>query len=99
LPDGVLITQGWMAWLERDQRRLWLVSGLGYLLLCWLAFFQNLGSLSLMDKTEALFVEVGRQMVERGGLDHPDLEWRILLRLPRLGVLDGGPQLPPLRCE
>jgi 4-amino-4-deoxy-L-arabinose transferase-like glycosyltransferase len=55
-----------MAWLERDQRRLWLVSGLGYLLLCWLAFFQNLGSLSLMDKTEALFVEVGHQMVERG---------------------------------
>jgi hypothetical protein len=55
-----------MAWLERDQRRLWLVSGLGYLLLCWLAFFQNLGSLSLMDKTEALFVEVGRQMVSGG---------------------------------
>ena len=35
-------------------------------LLCWLAFFQGLGSLGLMDKTEALFVEVGHQMLERG---------------------------------
>jgi 4-amino-4-deoxy-L-arabinose transferase-like glycosyltransferase len=31
-------------------------------LLCWLAFFNGLGTLGLMDKTEALFVEVGHQM-------------------------------------
>jgi 4-amino-4-deoxy-L-arabinose transferase-like glycosyltransferase len=35
-------------------------------LLCWLAFFQGLGALGLMDKTEALFVEVGHQMHLRG---------------------------------
>lgn len=33
--------------------------------LCWLAFFHGLGSLGLMDKTEALFVEVAHQMVLR----------------------------------
>jgi 4-amino-4-deoxy-L-arabinose transferase-like glycosyltransferase len=33
--------------------------------LCWLAFFNGLGSLGLMDKTEALFVEVAHQMVLR----------------------------------
>lgn len=36
------------------------------LALCWLAFFNGLGDLGLMDKTEALFVEVGRQMLESG---------------------------------
>lgn len=35
------------------------------LLLCWLAFFNGLGSLGLTDKTEALFVEVAREMLER----------------------------------
>ncbi len=34
--------------------------------LCGLAFFYGLGDLGLMDKTEALFVEVGHQMVESG---------------------------------
>jgi len=34
-------------------------------LLCWLAFFYGLGTLGLMDKTEALFVEVGHQMLQR----------------------------------
>ena len=40
--------------------------GLALAGLCWLAFFHGLGQLGLMDKTEALFVEVGRQMLERG---------------------------------
>jgi 4-amino-4-deoxy-L-arabinose transferase-like glycosyltransferase len=35
------------------------------LLLCWLAFFNGLGQLGLTDKTEALFVEVAREMLER----------------------------------
>ncbi len=41
------------------------LSLLGLFLLCWLAFFNGLGSLGLMDKTEALFVEVGQQMLTR----------------------------------
>jgi 4-amino-4-deoxy-L-arabinose transferase-like glycosyltransferase len=43
-----------------------LLSGLALALLCWLAFFHGLGALGLMDKTEALFVEVGHQMHQRG---------------------------------
>lgn len=35
------------------------------LLVCWLAFFNGLGALGLTDKTEALFVEVAREMLER----------------------------------
>ncbi|WP_255142568.1 glycosyltransferase family 39 protein [Synechococcus sp. EJ6-Ellesmere] len=101
-----MITQGWMDWLERDQRRLWLVSGLGYLLLCWLAFFQNLGSLSLMDKTEALFVEVGHQMVERGDwitpvwngelfFDYPVWGyWMVALSFRLFGVSEWAARLP-----
>jgi len=30
---------------------IWVLCGLWLLLLCWLAFFQGLGSLGLMDKT------------------------------------------------
>ena len=44
----------------------WLFSALALLLLSWLAFFHGLGALGLMDKTEALFVEVGHQMHQRG---------------------------------
>jgi 4-amino-4-deoxy-L-arabinose transferase-like glycosyltransferase len=42
-----------------------LLSLFGLGLLCWLAFFNGLGALGLMDKTEALFVEVGHQMLLR----------------------------------
>jgi len=42
-----------------------LASVLWLSLLCWLAFFNGLGTLGLMDKTEALFVEVGHQMLQR----------------------------------
>ena len=44
----------------------WLAAtGLWLIPLCWLAFFNGLGILGLMDKTEALFVEVGHQMLQR----------------------------------
>lgn len=39
--------------------------GLALLGLCWLALFNGLGTLGLMDKTEALFVEVAHQMLLR----------------------------------
>lgn len=44
----------------------WVLPLLWLLGLCWLAFFNGLGTLGLMDKTEALFVEVARQMLESG---------------------------------
>ncbi len=53
-------------WLARRPVLTWLATALGLALLCWLAFFHHLGTLGLMDKTEALFVEVAHQMAERG---------------------------------
>jgi 4-amino-4-deoxy-L-arabinose transferase-like glycosyltransferase len=41
------------------------LSLVGLALLCWLSFVNGLGSLGLLDKTEALFVEVGHQMLLR----------------------------------
>jgi 4-amino-4-deoxy-L-arabinose transferase-like glycosyltransferase len=102
----VLSPQAWMAWLERDQRRLWVITGLGYLLMCWLAFFQNLGTLSLMDKTEALFVEVARQMHERADwitpiwngdyfFDYPVWGyWMVALSFRLFGVSEWAARLP-----
>ena len=63
----------WVVSISGDARpRQATLSPLGVLLplvtllsLCWLAFFNGLGSLGLMDKTEALFVEVAHQMVLR----------------------------------
>jgi 4-amino-4-deoxy-L-arabinose transferase-like glycosyltransferase len=46
-------------------RAIALASLLWLALICWLAFFNGLGTLGLMDKTEALFVEVGHQMLQR----------------------------------
>lgn len=52
-PDRDPLTSGWL-------------SAAFLALLCWVSFFRGLGALGLTDKTEALFVEVGRQMLLRG---------------------------------
>jgi len=53
-------------WLDQDARRTTILALLGLLALCALAFFNGLGGLGLMDKTEGLFVEVPRQMLASG---------------------------------
>ncbi len=85
---------------------IWVLSGLWLLLLCWLAFFQGLGSLGLMDKTEALFVEVGHQMLERGDwvtpwwngerfFDYPVWGyWMVGLSFRLFGVSEWAARLP-----
>jgi 4-amino-4-deoxy-L-arabinose transferase-like glycosyltransferase len=84
----------------------WLLSGAWVLLLCWLAFFDGLGSLGLMDKTEALFVEVGHQMLERGDwvtpwwngqrfFDYPVWGyWMVALSFRLFGVSEWAARLP-----
>lgn len=79
---------------------LWLV------LLCWLSFFHGLGHLGLMDKTEALFVEVGKQMLERGDwitpwwngqrfFDYPvGGYWLVALSFTLFGVTEWAARLP-----
>jgi 4-amino-4-deoxy-L-arabinose transferase-like glycosyltransferase len=87
---------------------LWLLifGFLWLLLLCWLAFFNNLGSLGLMDKTEALFVEVGHQMLKRGDwitpwwngerfFDYPVWGyWMVAISFQLFGVSEWAARLP-----
>ena len=49
-------------WLDQDVRRATVLALLALIGLCALAFFNGLGGLGLMDKTEGLFVEVPRQI-------------------------------------
>lgn len=49
-------------WRKQPQK-LWFISIIVLSLICWVAFLGNLGSIGLIDKTEALYVEVARQMV------------------------------------
>ena len=84
----------------------WLFSAMALLLLCWLAFFHGLGALGLMDKTEALFVEVGHQMHQRGDwvtpwwngekfFDYPVWGyWMVALSFRLFGVSPWAARLP-----
>lgn len=53
--------------------------------LCWLAFFNGLGALGLMDKTEALFVEVSRQMLRSGDWVSPTWNGALFFDYPVWG--------------
>ena len=95
-------------WQTFDQhpRLCWLFSALWLGLLSWLAFLWNLGSLGLMDKTEALFVEVGHQMYLTGDwitprwndqtfFDYPVWGyWLVALSFKWLGVSEWAARLP-----
>ncbi|MFM7674312.1 MAG: glycosyltransferase family 39 protein [Synechococcus sp.] len=74
--------------------------------LCWIAFFQGLGALGLMDKTEALFVEVAHQMELRHDwvtpwwngqtfFDYPVWGyWMVALSFRLFGVSEWAARLP-----
>ena len=53
-------------WLDANPSRALAAASAALLGLCLLAFFNQLGSLGLLDKTEGLFVEVPRHMVLSG---------------------------------
>lgn len=83
-----------------------LLSLLGLVLICWLAFFHGLGTLGLMDKTEALFVEVGHQMLLRNDwvtpwwngahfFDYPVWGyWMVALAFRSFGISPWAARLP-----
>jgi 4-amino-4-deoxy-L-arabinose transferase-like glycosyltransferase len=48
---------------RKQQKKLWILSIFGLCLVSWVAFLWNLGNIGFIDKTEALYVEVARQMV------------------------------------
>ncbi len=96
----------WAEFWRRHARRFPLVVGLALALICWLAFFQGLGSLGLTDKTEALFVEVGHQMLLRQDwvtpwwngerfFDYPVWGyWMVALSFKLFGVSEWAARLP-----
>jgi len=94
------------SWLDTDGRRP-MALGLAALIgLCILAFFQQLGTLGLMDKTEGLFVEVARQMADSGDwvtprwngatfFDYPVWGyWMVALSFRLFGLSEWAARLP-----
>lgn len=86
--------------------RPWILSAAGLVLLCWLSFFNQLGTLGLTDKTESLFVEVARQMLVSGDwitprwngenfFDYPVWGyWMVALSFRLFGVSEWAARLP-----
>lgn len=87
--------------------RAWLgLASLGLVGLCFLAFFNQLGSLGLMDKTEGLFAEVPRQMLLQGDwvtprwngdtfFDYPVWGyWMVALSFRTFGISEWAARLP-----
>jgi len=73
------------AWLDQDSRRATAPALLALLGLCGLAYFNGLGGLGLMDKTEGLFVEVPRQMLLSGDWVTPRWNGEIFFDYPVWG--------------
>jgi len=93
-------------WLNQGQRRRPGLALLALSGLCVLAFFNGLGGLGLMDKTEGLFVEVPRQMLASGDwvtprwngepfFDYPVWGyWMVGLSFRLFGLSEGAARLP-----
>ena len=91
---------------DPNPRQYWGLSLLWLGLLSWLAFLWNLGALGLMDKTEALFVEVAHQMYLTGDwitprwngqtfFDYPVWGyWVVALSFKLFGVSEWAARLP-----
>ncbi|MFM7652794.1 MAG: ArnT family glycosyltransferase [Vulcanococcus sp.] len=93
-------------WLDQDARRTTILALLGLIGLSAIAFFNGVGGLGLMDKTEGLFVEVPRQMLLSGDwvtprwngeifFDYPVWGyWMVGLSFRLFGISEGAARLP-----
>ena len=93
------------AW-KKDKKILWLFSVLWLSLVSSIAFFSELGSIGLLDKTEPMFAEAARQMVVTGDwitpywnqevrFDKPPLTyWLIGLSYKVFGINEWGARIP-----
>lgn len=96
-------------WLQNKGKHpvlAWTLSLLWLLLICWLAFFWNLGNTGLVDETEPLFAEAARQMTLTGDwitpffdgetrFDKPPLiYWLMAIAYQILGVNSWAVRLP-----
>ncbi|MEW5855908.1 MAG: glycosyltransferase family 39 protein, partial [Cyanobacteriota bacterium] len=95
----------WKSW-EKHPSIAWSVSILWVLVVCWLAFVWNLGSIGLVDETEPLFAEAARQMTVTGDwitpyfngetrFDKPPLVyWLMAIAYKLIGVNEWAVRLP-----
>ena len=91
---------------ENHPKLTWGVSIVGLFLLSAIAFLSHLGDISLIDKTEPMFVEAARQMHLTGDwitpywngetrFDKPPLiYWLIVIAFQTVGVNEWGARLP-----
>ena len=91
---------------RQHPRFAWTLSILWLLLIGWLAFLWNLGSIGLVDETEPLFAEAARQMTVTGDwitpyfngdtrFDKPPLiYWLMAIAYKLIGVNTWGARLP-----
>ena len=75
----------WWQSFDKNPRQCWLISILWLVLISWIAFFWNLGVLGVMDKTEALFVEVAHQVYLTDDWITPRWNWQTFFDYPIWG--------------
>jgi 4-amino-4-deoxy-L-arabinose transferase-like glycosyltransferase len=98
--------RSWWQSFEKYPRGVWTFSIIWLILICWLAFLWNLGSIGLIDETEPLFAEAARQMVVTGDwitpyfngetrFDKPPLiYWLMAIGYKLIGVNEWAVRLP-----
>ena len=96
----------WWNSLEKKPRLCWLISVMWLLVISIIAFLVNLGSIGLMDKTEALYVEVAHQVFLTNDWISPDWNgdyfysypvggyWLMALSFKIFGVSEWAARLP-----
>ena len=75
----------WWQSFDKNPRQCWLISIFWLILISWIAFFWNLGVLGVMDKTEALFVEVAHQVYLTDDWITPRWNWQTFFDYPIWG--------------
>ena len=75
----------WWQSFEKNPQQCWLISILWLVLISWIGFFWNLGVMGVMDKTEALFVEVAHQVYLTDDWITPRWNWQTFFDYPIWG--------------
>ena len=75
----------WWQSFDKHPRQCWLISIFWLVLISWIAFFWNLGVMGVMDKTEALFVEVAHQVYLTDDWITPRWNWQTFFDYPIWG--------------
>jgi 4-amino-4-deoxy-L-arabinose transferase-like glycosyltransferase len=92
--------------LKKSPKLIWSLSFIWLLIIAWIAFFNNLGGIGLIDKTEPIFVEAARQMLVRNDwvtpywndatrFDKPPLSyWLMAIAFKIFGINEWAARIP-----